>query len=237
MGDAKNVLITELTGFANPVIARRLGDAGARVIGCDPSIGGDGEHDGVEVVGWGTPGKVVARAVERFGGRLDAIVISSAMPAPRIRIEDLTEENLMPYFHRLAAESLLFAGGAVKAMRPHKSGRIVFGSSSGPIGGIPGFAAYASARAAVNGAVRTLALEVAGDGISVNAVAANFIQTETYYPKALLEDPVKGPKLLARVPMGRLGEAEEVAALVELLALGRSGFVSGQVIPISGAWC
>ena len=80
-------------------------------------------------------------------------------------------------------------------------------------------------------------LEVAADGISVNAVAANFIQTETYYPKAVLEDPVKGPKLLSRVPMGRLGEAEEVAALVELLALGRSGFVSGQVIPISGAWC
>ena len=122
-------------------------------------------------------------------------------------------------------------------MRPHKAGRIVFGSSSGPIGGIPGFAAYASARAAINGVVRTLALEVAGDGISVNAVAANFIQTETYYPKALLNDPVKGPKLLARVPMGRLGEAEEVAALTEMLALGDSGFVSGQVIPISGAWC
>jgi NAD(P)-dependent dehydrogenase (short-subunit alcohol dehydrogenase family) len=89
----------------------------------------------------------------------------------------------------------------------------------------------------VNGVVRTLALEVAGDGISVNAVAANYIQTETYYPKALLEDPVKGAKLLARVPMGRLGAAEEVAAVVELLALGQSGFVSGQVIPISGAWC
>lgn len=237
MADAKNVLVTELTGFANPVIARRLVAAGARVIGCDPSIGADGEHDSVEVVGWARPADVVARATERFGGGLDAIVISSAMPAPRIRVEDLTEENLMPYFQRLAAESLLFAGAAVKAMRPNKSGRIVFGSSSGPIGGIPGFAAYASSRAAINGVVRTLALEVAGDGISVNAVAANFIQTETYYPKVLLEDPVKGPKLLARVPMGRLGEAEEVAALVELLALGKSGFVSGQVIPISGAWC
>lgn len=237
MSDSKNVLITELMGFANPVIARRLAAAGARVIGCDPAIARDGEHEGVDVVGWAKPADVVARATERFGGRLDAIVISSAMPAPRIRIEDLTEETLMPYFQRLAAESLLFAGAAVKAMRPNRSGRIVFGSSSGPIGGIPGFAAYASARAAVNGAVRTLALEVAGDGISVNAVAANFIQTETYYPKALLEDPVKGPKLLSRVPMGRLGEAEEVAALVELLALGKSGFVSGQVIPISGAWC
>jgi 3-oxoacyl-[acyl-carrier protein] reductase len=237
MSDAKNVLVTELTGFANPVIARRLAAEGARVVGCDPSLRDDGDHDGVEVVGWGKPADLVARVAEWFGGKLDAIVISSAMPAPRIRIEDLTEETLMPYFHRLAAESLLFAGAAVKAMRPNRSGRIVFGSSSGPIGGIPGFAAYASARAAINGVVRTLALEVASDGISVNAVAANFIQTETYYPRALLEDPVKGPKLLARVPMGRLGEAEEVAALIELLALGQSGFVSGQVIPISGAWC
>ena len=233
----KNVLVTEVTGFANPVIARRLKAAGAQVIGCDPAITTDGEVEGIAAIAWGTPRDVVARAVERFQGKLDAIVISSAMPAPRIRIEDLTVETLTPYFVRLAAESLEFAGAAVKAMRPNKSGRIVFGSSSGPIGGIPGFAAYASARAAINGAVRTLALEVAGDGISVNAVAANFIQTETYYPKALLNDPVKGPKLLARVPMGRLGEAEEVAALVEMLALGDSGFVSGQVIPISGAWC
>ncbi|HVY89866.1 MAG TPA: SDR family oxidoreductase, partial [Hyphomonadaceae bacterium] len=92
-------------------------------------------------------------------------------------------------------------------------------------------------RAAVNGAVRTLALELAADGISVNAIAPNFIQTETYYPKALLNDPVKGPKLLARVPMGRLGEASEVAALAETFLLGNTGFVSGQVIPISGAWC
>jgi len=234
---AQNVFITELKGFANPVIARRLAAAGARVIGCDPGIPTDGNAEGVEAIAWAKPAELVARATDRFGGRLDAIVISSAMPAPRIRVEDLTEETLMPYFQRLATESLLFAGAAVKAMRPNGSGRIVFGSSSGPIGGIPGFIAYASARAAVNGAVRTLALEVAADGISVNAVAANFIQTETYYPKALLEDPVKGPKLLSRVPMGRLGEADEVAALVELLALGRSGFVSGQVIPISGAWC
>ena len=71
MADAKNVLVTELTGFANPVIARRLAAAGARVIGCDPSIGADGEHESVEVVGWARPADVVAQATERFGGRLD----------------------------------------------------------------------------------------------------------------------------------------------------------------------
>jgi NAD(P)-dependent dehydrogenase (short-subunit alcohol dehydrogenase family) len=232
-----NVLLTDLKGFANPVIARRLQAGGATIIGCDPAILGDGVDEGVNVVGWGSPGEIVAKAASQFGGRLDGIVISPAMPAPRLNAEDLTIEALMPYFQRLAAEAIAFAGAAVKVMRPHKAGRIVFGTSSGHIGGIPGFGAYAAARAAVNGVVRSLALEVAADGISVNAVAPNFIQTETYYPKALLADPVKGPKLLARVPMGRLGEAEEVAALVELLVMGRSGFVSGQVIPISGAWC
>jgi NAD(P)-dependent dehydrogenase (short-subunit alcohol dehydrogenase family) len=233
----RNVFIAELAGFANPMIARHLMASGARVIGADPGIAVDGEHEGIEAIGWATPQDLVAKATEMFGGKLDAIVISPAMPAPRLNVDQLTVEALMPYFQRLAAESLALAGAAVKAMRPNKSGRIVFGTSSGPVGGIPGFSAYASARAAVNGVVRTLALEVAKDGISVNAVAPNFIQTETYYPKALLEDPVKGPKLLARVPMGRLGEADEVAALVELLTLGESGFVSGQVIPISGAWC
>jgi len=237
MTEPRNVFLTDLRGFANPVIAAKLRAAGARVIACDPGIASDGEESGIEVIGWASPADLVAAASQRFGGRLDAILISSAMPAPRIKVEDLTVEILMPYFQRLAAESIAFAGAAARAMRPNKAGRIVFGSSSGPIGGIPGFAAYAAARSAVNGVVRTLALELAADGISVNAVAANFIQTETYYPKALLDDPVKGPKLLARVPMGRLGEAEEVAALVELLVLGRSGFVSGQVIPISGAWC
>jgi NAD(P)-dependent dehydrogenase (short-subunit alcohol dehydrogenase family) len=237
MADQRNVFLTDLRGFANPVIAERLRSAGARVIACDPAIRSDGEENRIEVIGWDSPAALVAKAAARFGGRLDAILISSAMPAPRTPVEELTIEVLMPYFQRLAAESIAFAGAAAKAMRPNKSGRIVFGSSSGPIGGIPGFAAYAAARSAVNGVVRTLALELAADGISVNAVAANFIQTETYYPKSLLNDPVRGPKLLARVPMGRLGEAEEVAALVELLVLGKSGFVSGQVIPISGAWC
>ncbi len=237
MAAAKSILITDHAGFANPAIAERLVGAGHRMAATDRSISKNGEADGVALVAWSDPASVVAAATERLGGRLDAIVISPSKPAPRTPIEELTVEALTPYFVEIAAESIAFAGAAAKVMRPQKSGRIVFMSSSGPIGGIPGFAAYASARAAVNGAVRTLALELAKDGISVNAVAANFIQTETYYPKALLEDPVKGPKLLSKVPMGRLGDAKEVAELVELLATGNSGFVSGQVIPISGAWC
>ncbi|MDZ4759682.1 MAG: SDR family oxidoreductase [Alphaproteobacteria bacterium] len=237
MPESKTVLVTDVRGFANPVIAQRLKRAGARVAAVDPSIPSDGEEDGIALVAWSEPAAMVEAAVARLGGRLDAIVISPALPAPRTPVDSFTAQSLASYFDRVAIEPLLFASAAARVMRTRKSGRIVFGTSSGPIGGIPGFVAYAAARSAVNGAVRSLALELAADGISVNAVAPNFIQTETYYPKALLADPVRGPKLVARVPMGRLGEADEVAALVELLALGDAGFVSGQVIPISGAWC
>ncbi|MEZ5938454.1 MAG: SDR family oxidoreductase [Hyphomonadaceae bacterium] len=236
----KTVLVTDFRGFANPVIAARLVRNGVRVLATDPSISADGEENGVELLAADTPRSLVRRAADKAregGGRLDGAVISSAMPAPRLNAEDLTEEALTPYFANIAAVSLAFGGAALEVMKPNKAGRIVFGSSSGPIGGIPGFSAYAAARGAVNAAVRSLALEAAPHGVSVNAIAANFIQTETYYPKALLDDPVKGPKLLARVPMGRLGDAEEVAALAEFLAVGDCGFLSGQVISISGAWC
>ena len=115
----KNVFITDLRGFANPAIAERLGKAGARVVGCDPAIARDGDELGVEVLGWASPADLVSRAAERFDGRLDAIVISPAMPAPRKNVEDLGVEQLMPYFQRLAAESIengTLAHEFVKAM-------------------------------------------------------------------------------------------------------------------------
>jgi hypothetical protein len=67
-----NVLLTDLKGFANPVIARRLQAGGATIIGCDPAILGDGVDEGVNVVGWGSPGEIVAKAASQFGGALDA---------------------------------------------------------------------------------------------------------------------------------------------------------------------
>jgi NAD(P)-dependent dehydrogenase (short-subunit alcohol dehydrogenase family) len=236
-GERPAVLVTDVRGFANPVIAARLASAGARVMGADPEILADAAEGALEVLAWDAPHRLVETAAARCAGRLDAIVIAPATPAPRTPLDSLDAEILRPFFERLAIEALAFAGAASRVMKAQGGGRIVFATSSGPIGGIPGYAAYAAARAAINGSVRSLALELAPFGISVNAVAPNFIQTETYYPRALLEDPVKRAKLLGRIPMGRLGEAEEVAAIVELLALGRSGFLSGQVIPVSGAWC
>src|SRR5262249_3456254 len=77
---ARNVFLTDLRGFANPAIAAHLAKAGARIIACDPAIRADGEEGGVDMVGWDTPAVLVAKAVQRFGGKLDGILISPAMP-------------------------------------------------------------------------------------------------------------------------------------------------------------
>jgi NAD(P)-dependent dehydrogenase (short-subunit alcohol dehydrogenase family) len=222
-------LTTDAASFIGPVLAVRLRQDGARVIEADESFADQGDRIRLR-----EPAETVARAIA-LGGRLDAIVIAAAFPAPRTNAETLTAETTRPFFEKLAIEPLALAAAAIPQMKKQGGGRIVFVTSAGPLGGIPGFGAYAAARSAITGAVRTLALELAPANISVNAVAPNYIQTEMYYPKAWLEDARKREKLLARIPMGRLGDAAEAAEAVALLAQGRASFISGQVLNISGA--
>lgn len=233
------VLVTDATHFVGPELCERLIEGGARVIAADPDFENAGiaqsfmgPRPKVEAIAQTSPAETVAAAKAQHGG-LDVLVIPAALPAPRTPAETLTASITRPYFEKLAIEPLALVAAALATCDLK---RIVFATSSGPIGGIPGFAAYAAARGAINAAVRSLALELAPKGISVNAVAPNFIQTETYYPKALLADPAKREKLYARIPLGRLGDAGEAAEAIAFFALGNSGFVTGQVLNISGGW-
>ncbi|BCW87012.1 3-oxoacyl-[acyl-carrier-protein] reductase FabG [Alphaproteobacteria bacterium SO-S41] len=221
-------LLTDAASFIGPAVAARLRAGGGRVVEADASFADNGD-----AIAQTSPEETVAKAAA-LGGRLDALVISAAYPAPRTPAESLSAEATRPFFEKLAIEPLALAAAAIPHLKRAGGGRIVFVTSAGPLGGIPGFGAYAAARSAITGAVKSLALELAPDNISVNAVAPNYIQTEMYYPKAWLEDARKRDRLLARIPMGRLGEAEEAAEAVALLAQGRASFITGQILNISG---
>ena len=223
------ILTTDSDTFIGPALIERLTAGGSRVIAAAPSFAYDSDK-----IAQTSPEETVAKAVA-LAGRLDAIVIAAAYPAPRTNAETLTAAVTRPFFEKLAIEPLALAAAAIPHLRAAGGGRIVFVTSAGPLGGIPGFGAYAAARSAITGAVKSLALELAPAGISVNAVAPNYIQTEMYYPKAWLADARKAAKLLGRIPMGRLGEASEAAEAVALLAQGHAAFISGQILNISGA--
>ena len=116
----------------------------------------------------------------------------------------------------------------LKHMMPRRhGGRIINMTSLSGLKGMPGQVNYSAAKAALIGATKALAQEVAPRNITVNAVAPGFIQTDM--TKELPEDQLK--KL---IPVGRFGKPEEVAAVVAFLASDAAAYVTGEVINVNG---
>lgn len=118
----------------------------------------------------------------------------------------------------------------LKGMLTKRFGRIINIASLSGLKGLPGQANYSAAKAALIGATKALAQEVAARKVTVNAVAPGFIKSDM--TKDLDEDGLK--KL---VPLGRFGEADEVAALVAFLASKDSSYITGETISINGGLC
>lgn len=108
-------------------------------------------------------------------------------------------------------------------------GRIVSVSSVAAVLGNRGQANYAAAKAGLHGASKSLALEIASRGVTVNVVAPGIIESP------MTAELFKPEQIKAMVPMGRAGSADEVAHLVGFLASADAGYISGQIISINGA--
>jgi 3-oxoacyl-[acyl-carrier protein] reductase len=115
----------------------------------------------------------------------------------------------------------------VKKMMGERKGRIVNIASTSGQSGLAGQVNYSVAKAGLIGATKALAAEIAKRGITVNAVSPGFIAT------AMLEG-FSPDKLIERIPLGRLGKPEEVAAAVSFLCSPMAGYITGGVIPVNG---
>jgi NAD(P)-dependent dehydrogenase (short-subunit alcohol dehydrogenase family) len=113
-------------------------------------------------------------------------------------------------------------------------GRIVNISSQMGAVGYPGRAAYCASKHAVNGLTKALAVEWAPHGITVNAVAPTFIRTPLTEP--MFENEAFKADVLRRLPVGRVGEVEEVTGAVVFLASPAAGLITGHVLYVDGGW-
>jgi NAD(P)-dependent dehydrogenase (short-subunit alcohol dehydrogenase family) len=211
--------IDEAGAEATAVLVREVGNE-ALVIPCD--IGEPAQCE-----------SLVAHCCEHFG-RLDVACNNAGISGPSQRTADYSldewarviQVNLSGVFYCMKYE--------IAAMLRHGGGSIVNVAS---ILGAVGFAtapAYAAAKHGVVGLTHTAALEYAADGIRINAVGPGFIRTPMI--SALDGDAATHAMLVAAHPMGRLGEAEEVAELMAWLASSRAAFVTGAYYPVDGGY-
>jgi len=171
----------------------------------------------------------VAQVMGRWG-RLDIMVNNAGITGRSFPIWELTDEDWQRVIDVDLTSVFFCCRAAVRVMLPQGAGRIINIASIAGKEGNPTLVPYSSAKAGVIGLTKALAKEVATRGILVHAVAPAVIGTE------LLKQMEKSTVdlLISKIPMGRVGTPEEVAALVAWLASDECSFTTGAVHDLSG---
>ncbi len=235
-------LVTHVNHFVGSGAVARLLDEGMTVVCHDMTFGDQATRaefskifPDAEISSCITPKAVVEDVIARFG-RIDALISNDPYPAERAPIDEASADDYRKALEALTVWPFELTTHITRQMKHQNSGSIIFVSSAAPIGGIANYSIYAGARGATNALVGSLSKELARFGITVNAIAPNFIKNPDYFPPELLENEAALSKILGNIPLGRLGEPEEVAELIALFASGRCGFVTGHVLPVAGGW-
>ena len=236
----KAAIVTGASRGIGRAIAVRLASAGALVVAgaradhAEPvareieAAGGTAIAVPLDVTEAASIAAMAQTALERFG-RIDVLVNNAGIVRDQLLLRMKPEE-----WDAVIATNLTAAFACCRAvLRPmvkQRSGRIVnIGSVVGRTGN-PGQANYAASKAGLEGFTRSLALEVASRGITANIVAPGMIETDM---TAALDERAR-EALGGRIPMGRLGTAEDVAAAVCFLASDEASYITGQVVGVNG---
>ncbi|HYC71442.1 MAG TPA: SDR family oxidoreductase [Opitutaceae bacterium] len=179
----------------------------------------------------GETGALVDR-ICREHGPITCLVNNAGRHLKKPAVETTPQEFLdVLNTHILGAHELTRL--VVPGMIERKHGTVLFTASMASLFGIPLVVAYASAKSAMLGMVRTLSTELSPHGIRVNAIAPGWIDTDMSR-KAFAGDPARKSKILSRTPMARLGEPADVGWAAVYLASPAAKFVTGAVLPVDG---
>ena len=237
--NGKTALVTGASGGIGNAIATQLHAQGAHVIlhgtrreklvALSKQLGTNNSVVIADLNDLDAVGNIIADAGEASGATIDILVNNAGFAIDgllmRMKIQDwqsVLDVNL--------TANMVLCRTAMRSMMKAKWGRIISISSIVGATGNPGQANYAASKAGVIGFSKSLAQEVASRGITVNMVAPGFIET----PMTESLDEKQKDNLLSKVPVGRLGTANEVASAVVFLASSEASYLTGATLHVNG---
>lgn len=199
-------------------VAARLRDEGLAVIGLVADVADRGQVQ-----------RLIDEVVRAQGG-LD-VLCANAGVFPSAALESMTDADWDLVLDTNAKGTFLCVQAALPHLRRAEYGRVILTSSiTGPVTGFPGWAHYGASKAAQLGFMRTAAIELARDGITINAVLPGNILTEGL--QGMGEDYLAS--MAASVPLKRLGKVEDIASAALFFASKEAGYLTGQSLIVDG---
>ena len=236
--DGLNALVTGASGGIGGAVARALAAGGARVAVSGTrterlerlaeDIGNDAVPMSCDLLDRQAVADLPKRAAAEMGS-VDILVSNAGITRDGLLLR-MSEDDWQQVIDVNLSAAMILSRGVLRGMMKARWGRIVYISSVVGHTGNPGQVNYAAAKAGLSGLAKSLAAEVANRGITVNLVAPGFIETEM---TSGLGEERKGA-LMARIPVGRMGSAEEIADPVRFLVSREASYITGQTLHVNG---
>lgn len=237
-------IVTGASQGIGRAIAVALGGAGAKVacvarnvqkladtVEAIRAVGGTAEAFGCDVAKTADVEAVIAAVTEKW--QKLHIVVNNAGITRDTLIPRMSDEDWDAVIATNLRGTFLFTRAATQVMMGQRYGRIINISSVSGLTGNPGQSNYSASKAGVIGLTRTVAKELASRKVTVNAICPGFIASEM---TAALGDVILD-EVKKRIPLKRIGEAEEIASAVLFLASGAASYITGQVLTVDGGIC
>ena len=227
IGRATSIALAEAGAFVL-VNYRSNEEAAKQTLSLIEEAGGQAELVCFDVADPDSVDRGLKAAIERHGG-IDILVNNAGISIDQLLLR-VSPKDLDLTWATNVNGPIYCAKACIRPMMKKRWGRVINLSSVVAESGNPGQAVYSSSKAALLGLTRTLAREYASRGITVNAVAPGFIETDM---TADLSDAGK-QGIIDQTPLGRIGRPEEVAAAVVFLASEEASYITGQVVRVNG---